>query len=144
MTINSPRIDALESAKMAVLSGDYDGALRTIASLLEAYPEDVEAMRLKGNAIELKVFSQMEPISIDGRIADLTSARVCYEKILAKTPNDTLTLKDLADHEKNFGRKADASVLYLKLIDILERESALGRDVKEELADASQEYAELQ
>jgi tetratricopeptide (TPR) repeat protein len=143
MSVHSLRIDDLESAQMDVLSGDYEGALRTIALILEKYPDDLDALRLKGNTIELKVFAQMEPVSMAVRSMELAGARMCYEKILTKTPDDILTLKDLADHEKNFGRKSDALAQYQKLIDILEHEKALGRNVEEELADARQEYSEL-
>ena len=128
---------------MDVLSGDYEGALRTIALILENYPDNHDALRLKGNTIEQRVFAQMEPVSMAVRTVDLAFARMCYEKILTKAPDDTLTLKDLADHEKNFGRKSDAVTQYQKLIAILELKKSLGSDVEDELADAWQEYSEI-
>jgi tetratricopeptide (TPR) repeat protein len=133
----------IEDARMASLSGDYQAALEIIDVVLEKFPLDIEALRLKGNTIELKVLAEMTPVSTSVRAVEIAAARDCYEKILEQEPNDLQALRDLADHVKNFGRRADAIVRFRELIDLLRDEAALGRDVQEDLADAIEEFEEL-
>jgi tetratricopeptide (TPR) repeat protein len=140
------RHDVLEQARMAILSGDYFEGLHLVESLLRNCHSDAEALCLKGNALELLVFSerQSEPniqsASYDER---LIQARQCFEKALSLNPKDTHAMRDLADHLKGTGDKASALKLYEQLIDLLSVQLALGEAVEDELSDAVAEREEL-
>jgi tetratricopeptide (TPR) repeat protein len=137
------RINELEEAKMAALSGDYENALRITESVLNHFPDDIDVLRLKGNIIELWISAEFDAISSMERDIQLKLARACYEKILTLDSKNILVLRDLADHLKDLGEKSGASVLYKKLISILYIDSASGRDVNNELREALGEYEDL-
>jgi tetratricopeptide (TPR) repeat protein len=137
------RIDKLEEAKMAALSGDYETALRVVDLILNRFPDDIDALRLKGNAIELWISAEFDAIPTVQSNVQLSLARACYEKILTIDPRNTLALKDLADHLKDLGEKTEALILYKELIDILRIDGANGRDVADEIREALDEYDAL-
>ncbi|WP_211444613.1 tetratricopeptide repeat protein [Collimonas humicola] len=134
------RISKLEEAKMAALSGDYEAALRIVDLILNQFPDDIDALRLKGNTIELWISAEFDEIPTTQSNIQLSLARACYEKILSIDSKNTLALKDLADHLKDRGEKKEALILYEELISILRIDGANGRDVIDELREALDEY----
>lgn len=141
--MSSKTEDTLEVARMATLSGDYDGALSLIEIFLGQNPDDIDALRLKGNTIELKVLSQMEVSAPASHSTEISNAKACYENILKREPNDLLTLKDIADHYKNFGSKEDAIAYYEKLLKLLRHQESLGSDVADFIDEVLDDYGEL-
>lgn len=135
--------EQLENARMAALSGEIDTALKMLECLLKKHPGNIDAMRLKGNSMELRVLSYMGSVPLDEIRNELSLIRGCYEEILKIKPDDLMAMKDLADHSKNFGDKAEAIALYKSLIVFLQDEASKGKDVHEELAEALEEYSEL-
>lgn len=133
------RIDKLGEAKTAALSGSYETALKVVDLILNRFPDDIDALRLKGNIIELWISAEFDAIPTAGSNARLSLARACYEKILTIDSRNTLALKDLADHLKDLGEKTEALILYKKLIGILRIDSANGCDVADELREALDE-----
>lgn len=133
----------LDDARMASLEGDYERALAIVDSILAGQPNDIEALRLKGNTIDLKILACMRPVGIESRESEIVTARECYEKILAQDPHDYPALLDLADHCRNFGRKPEAQEQYKRLVDLLRVAAENGEDVADFLSDAIQNYREL-
>lgn len=124
---------------MLTLSGDYQGAIEIVSRILKLEPLNIEALRLRGNALELSVLGEMRPVPAEDRIRDLDMALASYEMILKISPKDTLAIKDLADHYNNFRDKRFALDLYSKLVGVLREQEEKGHDVQEELRDAIQE-----
>lgn len=140
MSLNNEEVS---KARMMTLAGDYRDALETLSEVLQRDPLNIEALRLRGNAIELMVLGSMIPVSIEDRASDLDLALASYEAILKIAPTDTLAIKDLADHYSNFRDKRQALALYSKLIDMLQKKEAEGSNVGDELRDVIENVEEL-
>jgi tetratricopeptide (TPR) repeat protein len=109
----------LESIRSEAIAGGYEKALTTLNQFLEENPDEIDALRLKGNILELR--------ALDGaqyhakkllRLPDYVQAQECYEKILDIDARNTLALIDLGDHYKNLGA-------YDKAISFLARAASL-------------------
>lgn len=136
------RISNLELARMSTLSGDYPAALKIIDLLIRQSPNDIDALLLKGNTLELQLSSESEQ---SAHYVDLlNTARACYEKVLSLDPDNSFALKDLADHYGSNGEVEKALSLYRKLIGSLNHRVSLGENVNDELEEARAEYLELQ
>lgn len=136
-------VNQLDQARMMGLSGDIESALQLLENVLEALPGNIDALRLKGNLMELRILAEMGSAPLDKIRGELSTIRGCYHAILSVKPNDSKTMKDLADHEKNFGDQATAMTLYKGLIGYLKNAAANGEQVNEELEEAQGEYSEL-
>lgn len=118
----SKRINTLESARRLSLGGSYEAALQEIDQLLETGRADLEALRLKGNILELKALDANEQSSKKLMTsADYLEARKCYEEILVKDPSNTMALTDLGDHFKNLGAYDKAFDYYAQAWNFLKR-----------------------
>lgn len=95
-------IKLLEKAKEFALTEEYDSAFEILDSMLQADENDLDALRSKGNKLELKAF-RIEALkeelatSKDSKYY-LDEALKCYEKIFKFDPDNILNLIDLADH----------------------------------------------
>jgi tetratricopeptide (TPR) repeat protein len=110
----------LERAKFLSLSGAYEEALAIVNDVLLIQPQDIEALRLKGNIIELKVLSR--EVSSGGlyvQSAEFTIARQCYERILMLEPSNVMALVDLGSHWKNLGEYLKAQEFYDRATNLL-------------------------
>jgi tetratricopeptide (TPR) repeat protein len=128
--------EQLPNARMLTLSGDYQSALAIVSQILVDEPLNIEALRLRGNILELSVLGAMQPVLAEDRAKDLDLALSSYETILRISPGDTLAMKDLADHYNKFRDKRYALGLYSQLISVLREQEEKGQDVGEELRDA--------
>jgi len=128
--------EELSDARMLTLTGEYQGALSIVARILQFDPYNIEALRLRGNTLELMMLGSLGPVPAADKATDLDVALNCYEAILKIVPGDTLAMKDLADHYSNYRDKRYALELYAKLIYVLREKAASGVDVGDELRDA--------
>lgn len=139
--------ETLEKVRMLSLTGEYSEALQIINTLLVDLPLNIQALRLKGNIIELWLFSGYETFSAKELESYFATARECYEKILAIDKDNSYAMKDLADNLKEIGANTEAKKLYLQLIGCLNQKIADGQDISgefaEELADTLEEYSLL-
>ena len=129
------------------MSGQYGEALAALEKVVGRQPEDVEALRLKGNILELKVLDRAQYRSENLlRSRDWLAARKCYESILSVDPENTLALIDLGDHYRNMGASTKALEYYEVAIALLEkgqfRWSKKG-EVDEVCSHAAELYADL-
>lgn len=140
------RIEALERAKVATLSGDYGESLRIVDLVLRNEPKNTEALCLKGNTLELMVFAEQLDVPLVGSVeidSRLLAARECYEMALAIDPVNGRAMRDLADHLKDVGQTIAALNLYDQLVNLLRGRVAIGEQVDDDLKDAEAERDEL-
>lgn len=116
------RLDALEQAKSLSLAGDYASALRLIEQVLELDPKDIDALRLKGNVIELEIMDREanQPTKFLYSV-EVGRARACYERILLLDPSHVGALVDLGAHWKNRGEMAKALEYFDKALQLYEK-----------------------
>lgn len=60
-------------------------------------PRDIEALRLKGNLLDLQTADQELPQSSENRRLQVERARQCYVRVLEIEPHDGQAMKDLGD-----------------------------------------------
>jgi tetratricopeptide (TPR) repeat protein len=112
--------ETLEEAQRLAITGDYLGAIALINSVLKREPNNVEALRFKGNVIELKVFhSELNENNKFVRSPEILKARVCYEKALLLEPNNPGVLADLGTHWNNLGNTDKAICFFDRVIALL-------------------------
>jgi len=123
----------LEEAKSDALAGRWKEALRIVDSVLLTSPNDLDALRLKGNVIELEIFDEeresRQKFVQSGRIQE---AADCYEKILAIEPSNLLALVDLGTHWKNRGVFQRALSYYERALALL-KAGAYGQSWDDEM-----------
>lgn len=113
-------VEALEEAQRLSLAGNYKEALACVDSVLRRSPHDVEALRFKGNIIELAVFADELDTGPDFvRSPEMLKARECYEQALTFEPTHTGVLADLGTHWKNLGNDGKAIEFFEKVIALL-------------------------
>jgi tetratricopeptide (TPR) repeat protein len=110
MTAISPEIPAtfqaaLDDAMTAIRSAKPEQAVMICDSLLDAYPEAVRALRLRGQALEA--------------MGDGVRAAQDYEKVLDISPTDTATALSYAKTLWRLGRKEEAALEAQHLLDVL-------------------------
>ncbi len=71
--MTTDRIRALEEARSLALSGRYDAALRAVDKLLLRDCSDLDALRLKGNVLDLQVSDEL--LGLDAKFKSLKVAR---------------------------------------------------------------------
>ena len=130
--------ETLESIRNEAIGGGYQRALERLDAMLSKKPDEVEALRLKGNVLELRAFDGAQYHAKKLLLLpDFVCARKCYERILELDPRNTLALADLGDHYKNLGAY-DKAVFYLvqvaKLLEAGESRLSL-REEAEEMID---------
>jgi tetratricopeptide (TPR) repeat protein len=137
----------LETIRDTAIEGDCDTALAELQNLLKATPEDIQALRLKGNVLEMRALDRAQYSSQKlVRSRDYIDARLCYEKILALDPDNTLALIDLGDHYRHLGAFGKATTFYERAIVLLSKgkSSWSRRDEAEEVFERTiQLYREL-
>lgn len=112
--------EALENARKLSIAGDYLGALARIETVLAKNPHEVEALRLKGNVIELRVFErELNSGEAFVRSPEVLKARACYEQALLLQPEHIGVLADLGTHWKNLGNNNKALEFFDKVIALL-------------------------
>jgi tetratricopeptide (TPR) repeat protein len=113
--------DILENAKRLALSGNYRLALTLIESVIERKPHHVEALRFKGNVIELQGFAcKLGDNNYDFiNSSEIKIAGHCYEQALLLAPEHTGVLVDLGNYWKNLGNTDKAIYFFDKVIELL-------------------------
>lgn len=112
--------EILENAQRLAITGDYIGALARIDSVLKREPNNVEALRFKGNVIELKVFdSELNENNKFVRSSEMLKARICYEQALLLVPDNPGVLADLGTHWNNLGNADKAMYFFNRVIALI-------------------------
>lgn len=118
----SDRSETLESAKFFALSQNFKDAIHLVNLVLQNNPNDVQALCLKGNILEMQGgCDYLNSIERVGQSAWAIEARCCYIKALEIDSANTWALRDLADNLKNSGDYEGALRLYDELIFLLEK-----------------------
>ena len=117
------RIKLLEKAKaLAVLHRKYNESIEIVDYLLRHRSNDIDALRLKGNILDLQALDLMQDQSVDSTdIQNLDHARTCYEKILTLDPENVVALIDMGDYWKHRENYEVASEYYNRAIELLKR-----------------------
>ena len=139
----TPMKKHLEEIRNTALSGEYSDALSEIDKIIDGRPGYIDALRLKGNVLELRALDRAQ--SRGGsllRCRDYVAARRCYEHILQLDPGNTLALIDLGDHFRNLGAAMKALEFYEQAIALLSS-GRFGWSRKEEIVEAFGNAAEL-
>jgi len=112
----------LERIRDVAIEGNPALALTELETILAADPGDVEALRLKGNILEMRALNRAQ-YTADKllRSRDYVAARACYESILAIDKDNTLALIDMGDHFRNLGALEQALGYYEQAIDRLSK-----------------------
>jgi tetratricopeptide (TPR) repeat protein len=133
----------LDDSRLLAMSCEYAAALDSIEVILGAYPENLDALRLKGNVLEQRALDENELSSRGLAISsDFLDALACYEKILRIDPKNTIGLIDLGDHYKYTDAFDQAFECYGNAIDLLEAgEARIG--VESELRELLSTCADL-
>lgn len=125
----------LERARLASLSGDYLEALNEVGIWLRSHPDDVRALLLKGNTLELDAYSILtEGLSFEN-CPQLHAAKLCYEQVLEIEPCNTDAMTDLANLAKGARRYHESAVLLRSALLLLREQNAHEsvRETEEEL-----------
>jgi tetratricopeptide (TPR) repeat protein len=133
----------LNNARMLSIAGDYIEALHLIDSMLRLNPFNVEALRMKGNIIELKVFDS--ELNYDFEFVnspEILKARTCYEQALLYEPSHTGILADLGTHWMNLGNSDKALYYFDKVMELLSDHSKLG-DCRDDFTEALEGKIEI-
>lgn len=128
-SLSNEMIAALEHAQRLAMTGHYGEALACLDALLQKMPHHVDALRLKGNIIELEAFA--DELNGKGDFAhspEVVKARVCYEQALALQPAHIGILTDLGTHWKNLGDHEQAMDFFEKVIAQLSDTTSLATD----------------
>ena len=135
--------EQLEDIRNDAMNGLYGQSLSKLEQLLTERPTVTEALRLKGNILELRAldFAQYRTEKLL-RSRDYIDARTCYEKILELDPTNTLALADLGDHFKNLKALDKAVSYFTRAVELLKAgESRL--EWREEVQEILDKFADL-
>ena len=111
----------LNKAKLLALSFHYEEALKNIDRVLLNNPENIDAIRFKGNVIELKNYHEScdeQPVE-NGFNNNLQEAKNCYEKVILLQPEHVGALVDLGTLLNNINENKDALENFDKAISII-------------------------
>lgn len=123
-TISRQRTQKLERAKELALEGSYEPALQIIDDLLGDNRLDIDALRLKGNVLDLEVVHQTELLSNSEKAHKIELAKQCYEEALNISPNNVLALIDIADFWREQQQCAKALQYYDQALELLKHGQA--------------------
>ena len=117
--MKTKRINLLEKAKyLATIQGQYDDAISIVNKLLCINNEDIDALRLKGNILELRSFAIKQKNCTNDILDD---PKIYYYKILQLDSDNTLALIDLGDYWQVKGKLELVLKFYNKAIDLLKK-----------------------
>ncbi len=138
------RLDQLENAQyLATIEKNYTDALEIVDALLHEDPDDVDALRLKGNILDLKSLDQKTENPASSSYEKYQEkARCCYAAILKISPNNTVAHIDLGDYWSRKEEYGKAVLYYNKAIELLNK-GHFFCDREEELKEALISKAEL-
>ncbi|MBT5470004.1 MAG: hypothetical protein HOK41_05330 [Nitrospina sp.] len=115
------RLKKLEEAKELALIAEYDSAFEILDYLLKSDENDLDALRSKGNKLEMKALRMQNDISDEEVQVFFDEALKCYEKISKIDPDNILNLIDLGDHWSNKENFDIALPFYEKAIELLKK-----------------------
>ncbi|WP_093196249.1 tetratricopeptide repeat protein [Variovorax sp. YR750] len=121
--------ELIENARRDVLLGDYVSALTVLSELLRVRPDNVDALLLKGNALEVQAYaeSNVDDMSFEN-CPLLSEAKACYEMILARAPGNAEALRDLANLHKDAGHLEKAMNLLHRALSAHEHRKPQGAE----------------
>lgn len=107
-----------KASKSVILSKDFNSALELLEGMLDNDPNDIDALSLKGNIIDLYV-SQTKNLSEEEKIDKLNESKGYYEKILRINSNFVRAIIDIGDYWEQFDNYQSALEWYYKARDLL-------------------------
>ncbi len=120
--VKSRRLEKLNNAKkLAFLEAKYSSAIRITNELIKNNKNDQDALRLKGNILDLRGAVKLENVDSEKQIQEFEQAKKCYEHVLRINKKNILAYIDLGDywnHRKNF---KEALTCYDKAISFLKK-----------------------
>ena len=120
----------------------YTSAFHIIDQVLSSDPEDVDALLLKGNLLDLEATDSWVEMSPEGKLRNLEAARRCYVRVLEVDEENVNALRDLGDYWGDRQQIDRAIHYYDRASAILQaREPSADRD--ESLAEIHELRAEL-
>lgn len=137
-------IEQLEKAKtLAIIHRQYNKALKIVNYLLKLKSSDIDALRLKGNILDLQTLDLMRDQSVISTDAqNFDHARICYEKILKLDPGNIVALIDMGDYWERRENYEIALEYYNKAIERL-RNGHFYNSFEDECEEAFWSKAEL-
>lgn len=114
----------LEHARSLALEQNYDEALSLVEAMLSVASDDLDALRLKGNILDLEISDENQFLTNEEKSGKLEAAKKCYERVLALSPHNVLALIDLADYWKHQGEFDQSLSYYDRAIDLLKHNHA--------------------
>lgn len=118
------RTQKLERAKELALDGSFESALEIIDDLLGDNHLDVDALRLKGNVLDLEVVHQTTLLNNAEKADKIELAKQCYEEALNISPNNVLALVDIADFWREQQQYDKALQYYDQALELLQHGQA--------------------
>ncbi|MDK2124116.1 hypothetical protein [Parachitinimonas caeni] len=117
--------DRLENAKWLAVEGHYAEAIADIDAVLgETDSPSLDALRLKGNTLELQANDPATSADTRARNACRQAALACYQQILQINPNYLYALLDLADYYQAENDHASAMQYYNRALALLEQDKS--------------------
>lgn len=115
------RVSHLEKAKqLATLDKKYDNALNIVSRLLKLNGNDIDALRLMGNILDLKEMDNYNKSSLKNYSRpELENAKKYYDDILRLDPDNTLALIDIGNYWERRGDYKASLEHYNKVISLL-------------------------
>ena len=137
------RISLLEDAKfLALFDKKYDEAIFLVDRLLSERDNDIDALRLKGNILDLKALDISLPTDLETNKGFFSEAKKCYEKILEIDQNNALAMIDLGDYWAREDNYSVALKWYDNAIHVLEN-GIYHSSLEEEMEEAVCKRSEL-
>jgi tetratricopeptide (TPR) repeat protein len=137
------RYSRLNRAKFLAMSNSHDEAIAILNSVLADDQNDIEALRLKGNAIELRELQAFAANGTGGSFSDeFSEAGTCYEKILTVDPFNVMALIDLGTHWKNRSEIEKALKYYSQAEKLIKQRQAPD-DFRDELIEVLEGQLEI-
>lgn len=121
----------IEDARRAALSGDYQDALQIIEFYLNLHPQDLDAIILKGNTLELNAYANSDAEDLSFENCDyLYGAKTCYELALQINKKDIRALLDLANLNKAAKKYNECHNLLEQAFDVMRSNKEDGEDLE--------------
>jgi tetratricopeptide (TPR) repeat protein len=125
-----------QNARQMSLAGDYDGAINLLNLALKITPKEINLIILKGNTLELKVYSdQSDNAQTYLSNANLKEAYICYESVLRQDEKNIRALVDLGNLEIDADNKVAAKRHLIKAQILAKTEISPDGDLIQEIAE---------
>lgn len=116
------RMMLLEKARyMATITGQYSEAIEVVNTLFAVNGEDIDALKLKGNILDLSALGLIKDNMLREGRQQFEEARTYYEQILKLDTNNIPALVDMGDYWRRSEKPEMALAYYGKAINLLKQ-----------------------